>query len=133
MFAVHPETKVSTGVLQQFVVGSGATTTVWPISPAIVTSGATQTVNAGPADNAAITFLGTASTTVQTSLLFQKEAFAFATADLVMPQGVDFSARQTLDGISMRVVRQYDINSDKLPCRVDIPVSYTHLRAHETN
>jgi hypothetical protein len=128
VFAVHPETKVSTGVLQQFVVGSGATTTVWPISPAIVTSGATQTVNAGPADNAAITFLGTASTAVQTSLLFQKEAFAFATADLVMPQGVDFSSRQTLDGISMRVVRQYDINNDKLPCRVDILYGFKTLR-----
>jgi hypothetical protein len=93
-----------------------------------VTSGALQNVNAGPADNAAITFLGTASTAVQTSLLFQKEAFAFATADLVMPQGVDFSSRQTLDGISMRVVRQYDINNDKLPCRVDILYGFKTLR-----
>lgn len=128
VFSVHPETKQSTGVLQQFVIGSGATTTSFPISPAIVTSGATQNVSGSPADNAAVTFLGTASTAVQTSLLFQKEAFAFATADLVMPQGVDFSARQTLDGISMRVVRQYDINSDKLPCRVDILYGFKTLR-----
>lgn len=128
VFSVHPETKVSTGVLQQFVIGAGATTTSFPISPAIVTSGATQNVSGSPADNAAVTFLGTASTAVQTSLLFQKEAFAFATADLVMPSGVDFASRQVLDGISMRVVRQYDINNDKFPCRLDVLYGYKPLR-----
>lgn len=128
VFSVHPETKVSTGVLQQFVVGASATTTSFPISPAIVTSGATQNVSGSPADNAAVTFLGTASTAVQTSLLFQKEAFAFATADLVMPSGVDFASRQVLEGISMRVVRQYDINNDKFPCRLDVLYGYKTLR-----
>ena len=128
VYSVHPETKVSTGVLQQFVIGAGATTTSFPISPAIVTSGATQNVSGSPADNAAVTFLGTASTAVQTGLLFQKEAFAFATADLVMPQGVDFASRQVLDGISMRIVRQYDINNDKFPCRLDVLYGYKTLR-----
>src|SRR5215203_169187 len=94
VFSVHPESKVSTGVLQQFVIGTGATTTSFPITPSIVTSGATQNVNAGPADNAAITFLGTASTAVNTSLIYNKDAFTFATADLVMPEGVDFASRQ---------------------------------------
>jgi hypothetical protein len=128
VFSVHPETKVSTGVLQQFVIGSGATTTSFPISPAIVTSGARQNVSGSPADNAAITFAGTASTAVQTSLLFHKEAFAFATADLVMPQGVDFAARQVMDGISMRIVRAYDINNDQFPCRLDVLYGYKTLR-----
>ena len=128
VYSVHPETKVSTGVLQQFVIGAGATTTSFPISPAIVTSGATQNVSGSPADNAAVTFLGTASTAVHTGLLFQKEAFAFATADLVMPQGVDFASRQVLDGISMRIVRQYDINNDKFPCRLDVLYGYKTLR-----
>lgn len=129
VYSVHPETKVSTGVLQQFVIGSGATTTSFPISPAIVTSGAAQNVSGSPADNAAITFAGTASTAVQTSLLFQKEAFAFATADLVMPQGVDFAAREVMDGLSMRIVRAYDINNDKFPCRLDVLYGYKTLRA----
>lgn len=128
VYSVHPETKVSTGVLQQFVVGSGATTTSFPISPAIVTSGATQNVSGSPADNAAVTFLGTASTAVQTSLLFQKGAFAFATADLMMPKGVDFAAREVMDGISMRIVRQYDITNDKFPCRLDVLYGYKTLR-----
>lgn len=128
VYSVHPETKVSTGVLQQFVIGSGATTTSFPISPAIVASGATQNVSGSPADNAAVTFLGTASTAVGTSLMFQKGAFAFATADLVMPNGLDFGAREVMDGISMRVVRQYDINNDKFPCRLDVLYGYKTLR-----
>lgn len=127
--SVHPETKVSTGVPQQFVIVSGSTTTGFNISPAIVTSGAKQNVNAAPADNAAITFAGTASTAVGTSMLYQKGAFAFATADLVMPKGVDFSAREVFDGISLRIVRAYDINNDLFPCRLDILYGYKTLRA----
>ena len=129
VYSVHPETKVSTGVLQQFVIGASATTTSFPISPSIITSGATQNVSGSPADNAAVTFAGTASTAVQTALLFQKGAFAFATADLVMPQGVDFASRQVLDGVSMRIVRAYDINNDKFPCRLDVLYGYKTLRA----
>ena len=37
-----------------------------------------------------------------------------------MPKGVDFSARRVFEGISMRIIRQYDINNDKLPCRIDV-------------
>lgn len=128
VFAVHPETKVSTGVLQQFVVGAGATTTSFPISPAIVATGATQNVSNTAADNSAITFLGTASTAVGTSMLYQEGAFAFATADLVMPDGVDFKAREVFDGISMRMIRQYDINNDKFPTRLDVLYGYKTLR-----
>lgn len=130
VFAVHPETRVSTGVLQQFVVTanvlSGATQI--PIYPAIVTSGPLQTVNASPADNAGITVYGGASNGLTQSLAFQKDAFTFATADLVMPKGVDFSAREVYDGISMRVVRQYDINNDAFPCRLDILYGYKAIR-----
>jgi hypothetical protein len=128
VFSVHPETKVSTGILQQFVIGSGATTTSFPISPAIVATGASQNVSNGAADNQAITFLGTASTAVQTSLLFQKEAFAFATADLVMPKGVDFAAREVMDGISMRIIRDYTIATDQFPCRIDVLYGYKTIR-----
>jgi len=128
VFAVHPETKVSTGVLQQFVIGAGATTTSFPISPAIVASGAGQNVSNGAADNSAVTFFGTASTAVGTSLLFQKEAFAFATADLLMPKGVDFAAREVMDGVSMRIVRQYDISNDKFPTRLDVLYGFKTIR-----
>ena len=128
--SVHPETKADSGVLQQFVVtadypgGAGDLS----ISPAFISTGASQNVSALPADNAAISIAGTASTNYGQSLLFHPDAFAFATADLVMPSGVDFARREVLDGISMRIVRQYDINADRFPTRIDVLYGYKTLR-----
>ena len=132
VYEAHPETKANTGRLQQFVctadyAGGGGSVSV---SPVPVTSGALQNVvivSAGASK--AVVFSGTASAAVQTGLAFQKGAFAFATADLVMPEGVDWSAREVYDGISMRVVRAYDINNDKFPCRLDVLYGYKTLRA----
>ena len=130
VYSVHPETKVSTGVLQQFVctstTGSGPTSVA--ISPSIIASGATQNVSGSPADNAAITLSGSSGTDYGQSLLFHKDAFTFATADLTMPQGVDFAAREVYDGISIRIVRQFDIVNDKYPCRLDVLYGYKTLR-----
>jgi hypothetical protein len=131
VFAVHPETKVSTGILQQFVVteaysGGGGTI---KISPAIVASGATQNVSNGAANDKQLTFVGAASSTYGQSMVYHKDAFTFATADLVMPKGVDFAAREVYDGISIRVVRQYDINNDAFPCRLDVLYGYKTIRA----
>ncbi len=130
VFSVHPETKVSTGVLQQFVATAAqAAAGAWAVSPTPITSGAKQNVTIVSAGaSKAVTFSGTLSTAVGTSLLYQKEAFTFATADLVMPNGVDFARREVLDGISLRIVRQYDINNDNLPCRIDILYGYKTLR-----
>ena len=129
--AVHPETKADLGRLAQFVVtaNSGTSATHLSISPAIVATGATQNVTTTVADNSAIVKVGAgASETLDTSMVFHKNAFTFATADLVMPQGVDFAAREVLDGISMRIVRQYDIANDKFPCRLDVLYGYKAIR-----
>lgn len=127
---VHPETKADTGVLQQFVVtaDSGASATSLSISPAITTSTGAQNVTASPADNAAITKLGGASATHGISLGYHKDAFTFATADLVLPGGVDMAAREVMDGISMRMVRQYDVSTDAFPVRFDILYGYQTIR-----
>lgn len=127
---VHPETKADTGVAQQFVVTAdvAAGGTSLPISPAIVTSGATQNVSASPTNSGAVTKVGTASAVYKPSLAFHKDAFTFATADLVMPQGVDFAAREVYDGISMRIVRQYAISTDTMPCRLDVLYGYKTIR-----
>lgn len=128
VFSVHPETKVSTGVLQQFVSTTAAGGTQ-VVSPVPVTSGATQNVTiVGAGAGKAVTWLGTASTATQTGLLFQKDAFTFATADLLMPKGLDFAAREVMDGISMRIVRQYAISTDTFPCRLDVLYGYKTIR-----
>ena len=128
---VHPETKADTGVLQNFVVtsNSGASATSLAISPSISTSTGAQNVSGSPADNAAVSKVGggNGADWVDT-LAYNKNAFCFATADLVLPEGVDFSAREVLDGISMRIVRDYSISADTFPCRIDILYGYKTIR-----
>jgi hypothetical protein len=128
---VHPETKLDTGTLMTFVLtadyagGSGNLA----VSPAIVTSGGRQNVTASPANGAAVTKIGGASQVYRPSLAYHSDAFTFATADLVMPDGVDWKARETFDGISMRMIRQYNISNDTFPCRLDVLYGYKTLRA----
>lgn len=135
VFAVNPQNRQSTGQLQQFVVtaafssdgsGNGSVS----ISPSIVTSGATQTVTASPADGAVITVVGAAGTVSPQHLAFHKNAFTFACADLLLPKGVDMAARVADDklGMSIRMVRAYDINNDKFPCRLDILYGWKTIR-----
>jgi hypothetical protein len=133
-FSVNPQTRESTGSLQQFVVvadvtssaGGAATVTV---SPAMYTSAhALATVDTFPASGAVTTFIGAANSQYPQNLVYHKDAITFATADLLMPQGVDMASRQVHNGISMRIVRQYDINNDRLPCRIDVLYGYSVIR-----
>jgi len=125
--AVHPETKQDLGYLQQFTVTADATTS-WTFTPAYYASGANQNVTALPVTAAAIVLVGSASTAYEQHLAYHKDAFAFVTADLELPQGVHFSARETMDGLSMRLVRQYDINNDNIPARLDVLHGYEAIR-----
>jgi hypothetical protein len=134
VYSVNPQTRESTGSLQQFVVTEDITAaasafTNVKISPAIYTaSHALATVDSFPQNSAAVTFLGGASTQYPQNLVYHRDAIAFATADLLMPQGVDMASRQVHNGISMRVVRQYDINNDRMPCRIDVLYGYSVIR-----
>ena len=134
VFAVNPQTRESTGSLQQFVctedvAASGGAYAAVKISPAIYTSSnALATVDSFPQSGATVTFLGGASTQYPQNLVYHKDAIAFATADLLLPQGVDMASRQVHNGVSMRVVRQYDINNDRMPCRIDVLYGYSVIR-----
>ena len=133
VFAVNPQTRESTGSLQQFVVtedtaGVAGTFTV-KVSPAIYTpANALATVDSFPQSGAVVTFLGSASTQYPQNLVYHKDAITFATADLLLPQGVDMASRQVHNGISLRVVRQYDINNDRMPCRIDVLYGFGVIR-----
>jgi hypothetical protein len=133
VYAVNPQTRESTGSLQQFVATADATAAggayTVSVSPAMYTSGhALATIDAFPQASAVVTFLGSASTQYPQNLIYHKDAITFATADLLMPQGVDMASRQVHNGISMRIVRQYDINNDRLPCRIDVLYGYSVIR-----
>jgi len=129
VFRVHPETKAVTSQLQQFVVTADSTTSVAVSPTPISAAGATQNIFiSAPGASKAVTVAGNLSTPYGLSLSYHKSAFAFATADLVLPRGVDFAAREVLDGITMRIVRQYDITNDKFPCRIDVLYGYKTVR-----
>lgn len=118
--------KQDAGFLQQFVcladADSGATTgpATLTISPPIITSGPYQTVTAAPADGAAITVLGTGGTAYKQNMAFHRNAFALVTVPLEMPDGAAFKARESHNGLSIRVVKDYDIENDLDIIRLDI-------------
>ena len=129
VYSVNPETKVSTGVLQSFVVtaqtssdGSGNATIV--ISPAIIAGGAYQNVTARPADNAALTITsGSANTTYTNNLIWHKDAFTFVSPEQELPGGMDMAYQASLadeGGVSLRFVRGYDITNNRFVSRFDI-------------
>jgi hypothetical protein len=131
-FRVHPETKASTGVLQQFVMtaDNAGGAVAFSFAPAIYTSGGKQNVvAAGMANGAALVKVGAGNgELLNGDLVFHKNAFTFATADLLLPTGVDFAAREVMDGISMSIVRDFAISDRSFPCRVDVLYGYKALR-----
>jgi hypothetical protein len=132
VYRVHPETKVSTGVLQNFVVtaDSGASATTITVSPTPVTSGGRQnvTIVSAGASKALVKLAAGASETMVQSLAFHKDAFAFVTADLPLPDGVDWAKREVVDGISVSLVRDLNISDRTFPCRLDVLYGYKAIR-----
>ena len=127
VYAVNPMSGSSTGVLRRFTVTEDATSSGGAItiklSPSIV-YGATDpytTVSAYPLENAALTFIGTESTAYPQNLVFHPNAFALVTVPIEMPANV-WGARETDQdaGLSIRVVKQYDIDADEEIIRLDI-------------
>jgi hypothetical protein len=127
VYMVNPKTKQSTGVLQQFVVTADVTAnatttadTTLTISPPIITSGPHQTVNAAPADDAAMTWVGAASTAYAQNMVFHKNAMALAVVPMSVPQGAVNVARRTRNGLSVRVIPSYDSINDISRWRLDL-------------
>ena len=123
--AVNPVTKADTGFLRQFVVQSDVTSdgsgnATLSVYPAIVSSGAQQTVSATPADNAAITVAGTASTGYKQNMIFHKNAFSFVSVPMHMPAAAYGGTRQSYKGISLRLIPTYDGSTDEEAWRFDV-------------
>lgn len=130
---LNPQNRASIGV-RQFVVtadvsSDGTGNATIPVYPSIVTSGARQTVSASPADNAAITVNGTASLEGYENMVFHRDAFVLGCADLQLPNGMDMASRVADKdlGMSIRLVRGYDIANDKFPCRLDVLYGWKEL------
>ena len=134
VFKVHPITKVATSELQQFVVtadvtanGSGEATLA--ISPSIYAgSNGLQNVDALPADNAALTFVGDANNAYTQNMAVHKSAFKMVTAPLYSPRGVDLVASETVDGITVNLVRDFDVRTREVITRLDVLYAFDPVR-----
>ena len=132
--AVNAQGYQDSGLPQKFVVTATTSDTTGamtiPISPAITTSGALQTVVASPADNATINVTGSSAVSSRQGLGFHKQAFVMASADLVMPnQGKAERVRAPKSGLSLRYWEASDIMTDQHPSRLDVIYGFKTQRA----
>jgi hypothetical protein len=130
VYAINPQSRMTTGRLAQFVVTADTavtTTGTLPIYPPYIPSGQFATCTGTPSGTAAVNILvagAIGATPTSQNLAYHKDAFTLATVDLVLPGGVDFAERANYKGLSMRMVRAYDINSDSFPVRLDVLYGY---------
>ena len=135
VFRVHPITKTVTSELQQFVVTADATAdgsgnATLSISPSIYAgSGGLQNVDSLPANTAAVTIgTGAVSTGYLQNIAMHNKAFKMCTAPLYAPRGTDMVATETVDGITVNLVRDFDINTRKVITRLDILYAFDEVR-----
>jgi hypothetical protein len=136
VFAVNPQNRQAYGTnkLRNFVVKTAVSATDGTmsvvVSPAVITAGQFQNVSIPTTSStAAITFFNKAGTVSPQNIIMHRNAFTLAVADLELPEGVHFAGRASDKeiGLSMRVVRQYTINNDSIPTRLDVLYGWAPL------
>ena len=133
VYAVNPQNRQSYGKLRNFVVmatttvGTGATSVT--VSPAIITAGQFQNVSVTSSGSQNITAFNNTGVASPQNIMMHRHAFCLAVADLELPDGVHFAGRASDKeiGLSMRVVRQYTINNDSIPTRLDVLYGWAPL------
>jgi hypothetical protein len=134
VYDCHPETKAAYPNLKQFTIRATSTATVLQISPTIYITGAKKNVatstgaDVSGALSGAVTLVGAASTNYVQNLMYHKDAFTFATAELPLMTNAEKCVRKTYDGISLRVWQDADIRNDELLTRIDILYGYAAIR-----
>lgn len=137
VYAVNPQNRQAYGSnkLRNFVVTTAVTvatsgTTSVTVSPAVITAGQFQNVSIPTTSaTAAVTPFNKTGTVSPQNIVMHKNAFCLATADLELPDGVHFAGRASDKelGLSLRVIRQYTINNDSIPTRVDVLYGWAPL------
>ena len=136
VYAVNPQNRQAYGTnkLRNFVVKTAVSATDGTmsvvVSPAVITAGQFQNVSIPTTSStAAITFFNKSGTVSPQNIIMHRNAFTLAVADLELPEGVHFAGRASDKeiGLSMRVVRQYTINNDSIPTRLDVLYGWAPL------
>jgi hypothetical protein len=137
VYAVNPQNRQPYGTnrLRNFVVtadvtiASGGSASV-TVSPAIITSGQFQNVSvSATSSTAVVTPFNNTGTVSPQNIILHRNCETLACADLELPAGVVFAGRASDKdlGLSIRVVRQYTINNDSVPCRLDVLYGWAML------
>ncbi len=139
VYAVNPQNRQAYGSnkLRNFVVTATTpaftTATAVTVSPALIYGGQFQNVTAGPSSTALVTPFSAAASAAGVvspqNIVMHKNCLTLAVADLELPDGVHFAGRASDEeiGLSIRVVRQYTINNDAIPCRLDVLYGWAML------
>lgn len=135
VYAVNPETKEAYSHLQTFTIvtstaSDGSEDATLTVSPTPYYTGPKQNISTQILADAVVTWSNSvaASAIDDQNLAYHPLAFTFATANLIVPTGVDMAARETLDGISVRMIRQYQGNDDMFLTRLDVLYGYVAQR-----
>jgi len=137
VYAVNPQNRQPYGTnrLRNFVVtsavtiASGGSASV-TVSPAIITAGQFQNVFvSATSSSAVVTPFNNTGTVSPQNIILHRNAETLACADLELPMGVVFAGRASDKelGLSIRVCRQYTINNDSIPCRLDVLYGWAML------
>ena len=136
VYAVNPQNRQAygSGKLRSFVVtapvsiSSGGTASV-TVSPAVITAGQFQNVSVTSTGSQTVNPFNNTGTTSSQNIIMHRNAFTLAVADLELPEGVHFAGRASDKeiGLSLRVVRQYTINNDSIPTRLDVLYGWAPL------
>lgn len=137
VYAVNPQNRQAYGsnklrnfvVKSSVVIASGSSVSV-TVSPAVITAGQFQNVSIPtPSASAAVTQFNSTGAVSPQNFMFHRNAFTLAVADLELPEGVHFAGRASDKevGLSMRIVRQYTINNDSIPTRLDVLYGWAPL------
>ena len=135
VYATNPQNRQSYGKLRNFVVTADVTvatsgTTSVVVSPAVITGGQFQNVTVlATSATAVVTPFNNTGVVSPQNIIMHRNAFTLAVADLELPDGVHFAGRASDKeiGLSMRVVRQYTINNDSIPTRLDVLYGWAPL------
>ena len=136
VYDCNPETKAAYPHLKQFTITATGSVSAG-ISPVVYLSGAKKNVCTstgadlnGTTDwqSKAVVFMGAASSSYVQPLMYHKEAFQFATADLPIMDDAHKCVRSVKEGIAMRVWMGSDIRNDELLLRLDVLYGFAALR-----
>lgn len=136
VFAVHPQTKVNLGYLQQFTTTAAVTevsgnSVTLPIYPAIyyTTTDSRQNVSTAPVDEGALVVqVGSASTTYTNSLVYHMDAYRMVSVPLVLPKAAEIAEQYTYKGITVAIVQSWDVILRRMITRLDFLGGFAPVR-----